>query len=205
MERSPVWRGRVAAAVAPALVGAATPGESVRPLPAGWTGGWGDERSVTVVLACPSLKSRGDCEHLTSADGQAAAGNRQVLPRHRGRYLFAVEYRLSRDAPSPALPDTRPAASATVAVSPPAGPVEAEPPSASVSLRKRALRAGGRLVVGDVTCERRCSVVLTAGATRHTFSVRGSRRLTLAPSASGRPLVRVSVDGLRLASSRVKL
>ena len=206
--RSPMWLGRVGAAVVPALEGAAVPGKSVRPVAAGWTGGWGDEHSVTVVLACPT-PSRTDCEYLTNAGGQTAWGDRQVLPQHLGRYLYAVEYRFARSVPAPVLPApgpvTRPAPSALVAVSPPAGPVAAEPPSASVTLRTRALRVGKQVTVGKVSCSARCSVEVTAGTARRTFSVRGSQRLTLAVPRSGRPMVRVSVDGLRLASARVRL
>ena len=207
-ERSPVWLGRVTATVAPGLEGAAVPGQRIRPLAATWTGGWGDERSVTVVLACPS-PSRTDCEYLTNAGGQTAWGDRQVLAQHAGRYLYAVEYRTAGVVKEPALPApgavTRPAPSALVAVSPPAGPVAVDPPAASVSLRARALRAGKRVTVGTVSCSARCTVVVTAGESRRRLSVRGLQRLTLKAPRSGRPLVRVTVDGLRLASGRVRL
>jgi hypothetical protein len=184
MERSPAWRGRVAATAGAALEGSATPGGRVRPVPATWTGGWGDERSVSAVLVCRS-RTRQNCEVLNGK-----------VPRDG--YLFAVEHRLSRDEAAPG-DLTRPQPSARVSLSAPV-PVAAEPPDATVELRRRAL---GR-VVGTVTCARRCSVVVTAGGERRSFAARGTRRITLTRS-TGRPLVRVTVDGVPLASARVWL
>ena len=208
-ERSPVWLGRVTATVAPGLEGAAVPGQSIRPLAATWTGGWGDERSVTVVLACPS-PSRTDCEYLTNAGGQTAWGDRQVLAQHAGRYLYAVEYRTAGVVKEPALPApgavARPAPSALVAVSPPAGPVAADPPAASVSSARPARSAPREAGHG------RHGVLLGplhGGRDRRRVPAQVLRPWLAAADAqgapSGRPLVRVTVDGLRLASARVRL
>lgn len=195
---SPLWLGRVAATLPPALEGVAAPGGTVKLLPASWTGGWVSGVSTSAILACPS-PSRTDCEVLPAG---------AVLAKHRGWFLYAVEVRGSKDVPPAPVSATRPERSALVAVSAPVGPVAAAPPRSDVTLRARASRAAGRVTVGRVTCAQRCRVELAVGSVRRTFSVRGTERLSVAGSRlprTGRVKTTVTVDGLRLVARTVRL
>jgi hypothetical protein len=76
------------------------------------------------------------------------------------------------------------------------------------TLRARALRRNGRLIVGRVTCASRCAVALkvTGGgrrAVRRTFEVVGTQQLTV-PLRRGRLSVRVTVDGKLAAAGRMR-
>jgi hypothetical protein len=195
---SPLWLGRVAATLPPALEGVAAPGGTVKLLPASWTGGWGSDVSTSAILACPS-PARTDCEVLPAG---------AVLGKHRGWSLFAVEARGSRDMPPGPIGAVRPEPSALVSVSAPAGPVADAPPKVDVTLRARAQRSRGRVDVGRVLCAQRCRVELTVGSVRRSFSIRGSSRLSITASRvarSGRANMTVDVNGLRLVSGRVRL
>jgi hypothetical protein len=233
-ERSLVWQGRVAVVSPPGLEGRLAPGETVRPFPASWSGGWGDERSTPYLVACPGL-GRTDCELLTDPTGNASYGtfHRALRAHHAGWYLYAVEARSPRDhdpyivaSPPPAGgPMTLPQPSALVALSPPIGPIAGLPPvvviarpvdtavpSPAVVLRGRAYRNAGRLTVGRVECLARCAVHLTISDGRRTLrrslSVRGWAPLAIADRRRLRPgrlRVRVIVDGRELAAGRVRL
>ena len=181
-ERSPAWQGRVALVSPPSTAGDLRTGGGARPTPAQWSGGWGDEFSSPYVIACPGL-GRTDCELLAGAGGYSVygTGDRALLDRHAGWYVYAVEYRSARDrdpfiaATSPVGPGptTLPAPSTMTALSAPAGPVAGAPEpevitptivkaqSPAVVLRRRALRNGARVTVARVTCPSRCSVKLT--------------------------------------------
>jgi hypothetical protein len=182
-ERSPVWRGRVAAVSPPALTGSATPGGTVKVTPASWRGGWGDELSASILLAC-----RTTCEPF-------AAG--QVLPQHLGATLYAVEYRVAKDAPAFTPPATRPEPSALVSVSAPVT-VAAVPNDVTVELNPRAVRGK----VGRVSCD--CRVELSVGTVKRTFTVRKRAALTVKGVRRGRHKVAVKVDGVKLANRTVR-
>ena len=189
--RGPMWLGRVAAARPVRLAGDPTPGGAVRVARAGWTGGWGTEVSDTAILACPSRKNE-RCERLTGP----------LTEKHRGWYLYAVESRRTPAAPrAPAL-TARPAVSALVSVSEPVGPV-GNP--ADVIVSDRASRARGRVRVGRVACDG-CRVELQVASARRTFTVRGTRALSVpAAGLAGRVRVAVTIDGLEVVSRQVRL
>jgi hypothetical protein len=191
--RGPMWLGRVTAARPVRLAGDPTPGGTVRVSRAGWTGGWGNEASDTVVLACPSL-ANANCEALTGP----------LTEKHRGWYLYAVEWRRSPAAAPVPVSTARPAPSALVSVSVPVGPVGND---ADVLVSNRGARTVRRVTVGRVTCQG-CRVELRVASVRRTFTVRGTRALSVPASNvrdAGRVRVTVTVDGLQLVSRRVRL
>ncbi len=220
-ERSPVWRGRVKALIPSGLEGGDRAGQTVHPTPARWSGGWGDELTTSVVLACPA-STRTDCEYLSDLAGRTVGpGDRAIGDRHAGWFLYAIEYRSASDRfplvdqvpPAPGAPVTRPPSSALVSVSPPRGPIAARPAStATVVLRRRAQTRAARVTVGHVSCRVRCTVGLTVSDGRHTLkrslAVSGTRALSIVRAGvlrSARLKVSVSVDGRGLASGRVRL
>jgi hypothetical protein len=159
------------------------------------------------VAACRE-PTGGEC-WLISYSGSVA-----LEPRWAGWYLFAQESRYSGS--SMGIPSLVPLPtpvtlrrSATVSASAPLGPVccVAAPvvkkaPTASV--RARALRRKGRLHVGRVTCETRCSVQLKVSggkrrAVYRTLRVTGAKALTV-PVRHGKLKVRVIVDGTLVTS-----
>ncbi len=188
--RGPMWLGRVAATRRVRLAGDPMPGGTVTVARAAWTGGWGNEVSDRAILACPS-RENANCEPHAGA----------LTEKHRGWYLYAVEtLRTPAAPPVPAL-TARPAESALVSVSAPVGPVGN---AADVIVFSRASRTGR---LGRVSCQG-CRVELQVASARRTFTVRGTRALSVPASgvpSAGRVRVSVSVDGLLLVSRRVRL
>lgn len=110
-ERSPAWQGRMTAAAPPSVSGNASTTNHVAPLPAAWSGGWGDETSKPYLVACPTPQGT-NCLNLPPAyscavpctatpeqgrfvpSGSEAAALPPVLAGH---YLFAVEARGPQD------------------------------------------------------------------------------------------------------------
>ena len=126
-ERSPMWMGRVAALNHPRLLGTLRTGQKVWPVGALWVGGWVDDMTTSVVVACPASQ-RAQCEYL-NGPGAATTGSgpRELLAKYVGWYVYAIQYRTPHDsaAPSfPAGPAPRPVASALVAVSERRGPIK---------------------------------------------------------------------------------
>jgi hypothetical protein len=206
--RSPLWQGRVAAVTPPSLAGSATPGGTVRAVPAGWSGGWGDEASTAVVLACPAA-TRTDCEYLADSQGRTSGTvERTVYAKHVGWSLYAVEYRTAREDPAPMFvhgPGVRPAASALVAVSAPVT-VKVEEPSFEVTLEDRVAGTRTGVTVGRVRCAARCVVELAVGKERRKRTVRRSATLRIPRRlAAGRYAVSVKIDGEAAASGRVRV
>jgi hypothetical protein len=83
---------------------------------------------------------------------------------------------------------------------------QAAPKAPTASIRSKALRRRGRLVLGRVTCESRCSVRLKVSgggcqAVQRTLTVFGTHKLTI-PVRRGNLTVRVSVDGKTIATGR---
>jgi hypothetical protein len=221
--RTPVWTGRVAAATPPAIVGELVVGGRYDVQWATWTGGWapsewGPDHSHVSVIACPAPEG-GDCWRIDRLD-----------QRWAGWYLFAAESRHAAntvdlagmiDTPYRVGRDWRPDTGGTRAVSAPAGPVccVAPPPPAPpvvsqpttkapprVSIRARALRRHGRLIVGRVSCVSRCAVRLTVSGggrkpIRRVLTAHGAKALTV-PVRHGRLRVRVVVDGKLVAAGR---
>jgi hypothetical protein len=185
-ERSPVWQGRVAAVSPPALTGSAVPGGTVKVTPARWRGGWGDELSASILLAC-----RTACHPVP--DGK-------VLAKDLGATLYAVEYRVAKDAPAFAPPATVPASSALVSVSAPVT-VAADAKDVTVDLYTRAVRGS----VGQVWCEEDCRVALAVGSRKRTFKVHKHATLKVLGVRPGRHKVAVKVDGVEITKGTVRL
>lgn len=225
--RLPVWNGRVEATTAPALQGDAVVGETLRPLPASWSGGWspgaadgGADHSRPRIVACPRTDG-GDCFVI-------GFGSATLTQRWAGWYVFAVEVRHPAGTVHgmgiPPLPYPEHHSSmhtrGTVAVSEPAGPVCCAPPASppartvtpapvaapkppNASIRARAYRRQGRLVVGRVTCSVLCDVRLTVrggGRTvQRSLRVLGTKALTV-PPRRGKLRVRMTVNGKLLST-----
>lgn len=110
-ERSPAWKGRLVATTPPSISGSASTTNHVAPVPATWSGGWGDERSAPVLVACTSPQGT-DCVYLppaaqcaapcTTTPSQAAFapshnGPAALPPVLAGHHLMAVEQRQPAD------------------------------------------------------------------------------------------------------------
>lgn len=234
VDRSPVWQGAIGPQSPPAVDGSAIEGGVVQPVAGEWSGGWADDTSALVLVICRSREGE-DCGYLPAAGAGAPVpvsgdGPALIPAGSAGGHLFAVEWRVARDAltqPAPLLyaPDQRftlPLPGARTVVSLPLGPVApvggTPPPSQtettapavkpSVKLRAKAYRRKGRVVVGTVTCRVRCKVRLTVGKVRRDFSVRGTKRLEVVRGKRvkpGRLKVTVRVDGIPLKTARVRL
>lgn len=156
--RTKTWRGRLAPAAAPALVGEPRIGRHVDTQPGSWDGGWGDEQSLLGVRACPTAAGT-DCRAVSSAGIQPGRGPALVDPAYADWYLGAYETRISAFTAFPAIalhfpfgevsPHRAPAPGPTVVAGPLVGPVPAErpgvPPSVTGTLavgRKVTPRAG---------------------------------------------------------------
>ncbi len=231
-EGSPVWRGRLTLLVAPGVQGELRIGEDVRPVPARWGGGWGDEVITNALIACPDLSGPG-CEYLVNRAGtwNFGLGDRPLAARLAGGYVYAVEWRSARDQnpfvaalpPPPGAPTTRPEPSALLAVSPPAGPIATPAPvttqvppakiaEPSVVIRKRALRSGRRVTVARVRCAQRCEVALRVSDGRRTLKrtlhVTESASLTIVRGErlrAGLLRVTIAVDGRPAVIGRARL
>jgi hypothetical protein len=229
--RTRAWQGRVRATSAPTLQGEAAAGKTVTVAQGTWAGGWGPVPELATsdaIYACSNPVGT-DCWLIEY-------GSTVVLdPRWAGWYLFAQERHFAGNAfchsafgcsqfAALAAPPLRLElrTGATVARSAPLGPVTAPPPAAapppviaarevkapSASIRARAVRRNGRVVVGRVHCETRCTVRLrVSGGNRRkldrTFRVTGVKRLT-APMRRGKLTVKVTVDGKLVASGRTR-
>jgi hypothetical protein len=229
--RTRAWQGRVTSLAAPALQGEPLIGKTVTVAAGSWSGGWEpDGRPDAVehsIFACQA-PTGGDCWQLSYGPTVV------LDARWNGWYLLAQEARfpeypehtglcppstigrlsgcvpISLRPPLPAHVGTH--AGQTVRLSAPLGPVV--PPkfpatvrpvkAPSASIRARALRSKGQLLVGRVSCETRCTVALkVSGGGRRavytTLSVTGAKALTV-PVRHGKLRVRVTVDG-RLVTS----
>ena len=116
-------------------------------------------------------------------------------------------------------PSPLPTAGPLAAVSAPAGPVAAPPTTTTiveqgpiVTLRRRAVRRGGRVTVARLFCAARCAVKLSVSdgrrTLRRTLQVRGSVPLSILRGKrlrAGLLRVRVTVDGRQVAAGRVRL
>jgi hypothetical protein len=91
------WRGRISADSRPRLRGQPRVGARVNPVPASWTGGWGNEFDQLGVEACRTKTAR----HCVTVSGGALgcpdhsrAVARQAI---KGWYLFALDARSPAD------------------------------------------------------------------------------------------------------------
>jgi hypothetical protein len=121
--RSPMWLGRVTARNHPRVIGSLRAGQSVGPVGALWSGGWADDVTTTVMVACPA-SARAQCEYLTGPHGEVTGtGPRRLQEKHVGWSVYAVQYRERAARVVAAGVAPRPVASALVGVSKRHGPV----------------------------------------------------------------------------------
>ncbi len=220
--RTPAWTGPMTPVSPPALVGDLVVGGSYQLRRATWTGGWAPSTSVhenggAGLYACP-----------TPQGGQCWAVISGLERRWAGWYLFVNDMRWGGRPFESTVAGTiwtlprnfewTPGIRPTSVGSAPYGPVccvtpaaarqpVVEPPAASrplVTIRARAVRRAGRLVVGRAACATRCTLQLTVvgggrKAIRRTLRVTGARDLVV-PARRGRLSVRVVVDGKLIAS-----
>jgi hypothetical protein len=218
--RTPPWTGRVTLAAPPAVTGEPVVGRTVDVQSAKWDGGWGPGSTHQHVdlFACP-----------TPAGGDCWGVEPRLEARFAGWYLIARTQHHPNGVfnevagwPVPPYPvwggldtsitDRYSVYSAPVQVLPPPAvppvpvperlPDVAKPKAPTAALRAKALRRNGRLQLGRVTCEIRCTVKLTVAGRARTFKVLGTSTLTTS-LRKGRMVVRVVVDGRLLASKRV--
>lgn len=208
--RTPAWRGTPWVERAPSLSGAPAVGQIVRATRGewaesgwawGWPGGWKNDAS-TFIVACRTADGK-DCIRITDSYPLSV----KLDAAWAGRYLFATTHIYFWNgvvglqfagAPHP-IGDL--SSGPLVARSAPLGPVAIS----TASVRHRALRVNGGLSVGRVTCPTRCKVKLTVSGggktTRRTFSVKGTKALTI-PRRYGTLKVKIVVDGKTLAGGR---
>ncbi|RKQ92254.1 hypothetical protein C8N24_2097 [Solirubrobacter pauli] len=223
--RSVPWQGPPTAVTLPTLVGEARVGGTVTAVDGTWSGGWGDrpgwrgevlsERTYSWVIACRTPERTG-CWSFNPAG--------PLTQRWAGWYLFAASSRSDGDNlgkpvaviafwPFPTIADMRGSATRAYGSTPlrvcctlPAPAADPDPPAPTATLRTRAIRSGGRLLVGRVDCTLECTVGLAVfgggRALKRTFSTEGPKALTI-PRRRGRLLVRVRVDGKLLATRRM--
>jgi hypothetical protein len=218
--RTPPWTGRVTLAAPPVVSGEPVVGETVSVQSARWDGGWGSTsiHQHVDLFACP-----------TPAGGACWGVGPTLEARFAGWYLIVrAQYHSNffvevQGWPVPPYPvwgglDTTSAGRYSVYSTPvqvrpaPVGlpaPVQdqvsevVKPKPPTASLRTTALRRNGRLQLGRVTCEVRCTVRLTVAGSTRSFKVLGTRTLTA--SLRKRPMtVRVVVDGRLIVSKRVR-
>ena len=217
--RTPVWRGPPVAAP-PTLSGTPIAGETVRVTPGEVSGGWASPNVVSTSIVACTEPAGGVC-HLYAYGPSAQIGEGLV-----GWYLFAAQSWQSGnngvswipEAAPPTwgpFPSGRSAALGPVCCAPPVATPEAQsvrPPVAAkrptASVRARALRRNGKLIVGRVRCETRCTVALKVSggnrrALHRTFVATGAKALTV-PVRHGKLKVRVVVDGSLVASGTVR-
>jgi hypothetical protein len=225
--RTRPWQGRLTWTVSPTLQGEAAVGRTVTAAPGTSGGGWGQDWQSPAFSNAPRDRIYA-CREPTGGDCWLIAYGTSVAlePRWAGWYLFAEQngptsipwcVSILGCAVSVALaaPPVHigPQPGQTAALSAPFGPVAAAPVPApretkapAASIRTRAVRRNGRLLVGRVSCETRRSVQLKVSgggrrAVQRTLSVTGVKSLTI-PVRRGKLKVRVVVDGKLLASGR---
>lgn len=214
---SPTWLGRQAPIDPPALVGNPVVGEAVSARAGTFSGGWAAVGIGAGVWHCATAAGE-HCQGLTGTTGALIGAD------HVGKYLFVMSGRSGPyDTVPPLFVDIEPPV-AYRSVAGPYGPISAPPalaapvvqpapvpaaPRSSATLRSRALRQRGRLVIGRVRCEARCKVNLRVSDGRRTvkrsFTTQGSTALRVAkPLRRGRLTVTVAIDGKPVASGSVR-
>ncbi len=155
--RSRPWTGPVAAAAPPTVRGEVRIGRVFAAVAGTWTGGWGDDRSVTGLRACRTREGT-DCRLLGAGDVFATASDarRAIDPAFAGWFVGAYEQRYAQEtafpavapAPDPVLGtpvDRRPPFTATGTPTSSYGPLVGPVPPSRTGTPPRVV---GRLAVG---------------------------------------------------------
>jgi hypothetical protein len=217
-ERTAPWLGDYVLTRAPSVAGQPVADAVVSGDAGAWAGGWGERwqgASANTFAAC-RLPEGVDCVEFSPFYPTA-----KLESRWTGWYVFAISNVSSGHHGAPIVteygypsypnPIARLVLAGNQALSAAFGPIAAasgpQPtaprPQPAASVRSRALRAEGRLLVGRVSCPERCVVKLTVsggGKTiRRTLNVIGTKALTV-PRRHGRLKVTINVNGKRLAS-----
>lgn len=231
--RSPVWEGQVTNTGPPTFDGELRALKTLTPRGGTWSGGWGDDRSLTGMRACPTVAAQ-DCRVMTDIRVTSAV---LIDPVYVGWYVGAIEARIGSGTISPTIGlvfepgkvsqylAAMPAR--TVAAGPLGGPIIAaggpgrvltigDPPRRrSVTVRTRAIRQRGALVLAAIRCSDRCIAHATLRHGRRMVDRRilvtgGRASVRLWPGSFPRraTVVRVSIrfdDHPATASGAVKL
>ena len=240
-ERSPAWGGQVTNTAPPRFDGEPRVGQTLTPQVGTWTGGWGDDYSLIGMRACPTAAAQ-DCRGMTASSVQSGNPSQVTVdPAYAGWYVGAIEARVGRGTAYPAIlytfPPGRvsslpaPLPGQTVAVGPLRGPIpgpstitepiQTVPPAARlpftprVTIRRRAVRRGGALMLAAVRCSGRCVAHATLrhgrkAVTRRIVVTGGQAAVKLRPGTFSRraTAVRVAVrfdNHPATASGSVKL
>ncbi len=175
-DRSPAWNGRVTNMTPPMFDGEPRVGQPLTPHGGEWAGGWGDDRSLLGMRACPTVAAE-DCRAMTASSWQPGNPSQVTIgPAYAGWYVGAIEARIGSASIFPAIlylfppgqvsPNAAPTPSQTVAAGALSGPVigapTSQPPTTRlrfvprVTIRRRAVRRGGALVLAALRCTGRC-------------------------------------------------
>ena len=171
-DRSPAWKGQVTSVAPPMFDGEPRVGQPLTPHGGEWAGGWGDDRSLLGMRACPTVAAE-DCRVMTDFRTTSEV---TIDPAYAGWYVGAIETRIGSGTVFPAIgylfsagqvsPHRAPTPAQTVAAGALSGPVigapTSQPPTTRlrfvprVTIRRRAVRRGGALVLAALRCSGRC-------------------------------------------------
>ena len=236
-DRSPAWAGQVTNTAPPTFDGEPRVGRTLTPYVGTWSGGWGDDRGLLGMRACPTAAAE-DCRAMSASSWQPGNPEQVTIdPAYAGWYVGAIEARIGWGSVFPAVLyvftpgqvslHPAPPPGQTVAAGPLSGPILAAPTTSEpkrltalrftprVTIRHRALRRGGALVLATVRCSGRCVARATLrhgrrAVTRRILVTGGQAAVKLWPGTFSRraTMVRVTVgfDKHRVtASGSVKL
>ena len=177
--RSAVWGGQVTNTAPPTFGGEPRAGQTLTPHGGTWAGGWGDDFSLLGMRACRTAAG-GDCRAMTASSNQPGHPSQvTVAAAYAGWYVGAIEARFGAGtlfppmavwiAPGEVSAVPTPTPGQTVAAGPLVGPVVGVPTTTvrdpattglrftpRVTIRKRAVRRRGALVLATVRCSGRC-------------------------------------------------
>ena len=202
---SPPWAGQVTSATPPTFDGELRVGQTLSPHAGTWAGGWGDDRSLLGMRACTTRAAQ-DCRSMTDV---RVASHATIGAAYSGWYVGAIETRIGSGtvftasawaiSPGRVSPFAAPMPARTVAAGALSGPIlgssdgggdgagsAARPQFTSrATVRERATRLRGALVLGSIRCSGRCVAHVTLRHGRKTWT----RRIVI---TAGRASIKLS-------------